>query len=100
MHNSQHRMFSREANSPLFPRWSTPEFIWSFFLHFEVSSFDSSRVERLVSKQANPGSIPLNCKNIFVANRAWFRRAIMLSNLASSQNKPPCWEVWIIPKAF
>ena len=64
-------------------------------LHLRVSSSDSSEVERLASILGDPRSIPPISKNIFVGNLAWFGLAILLSNSASSQNKAPCWEVWV-----
>ena len=30
----------------------------------------------------------------WLMNQAWFRLAILLSNLVSSQNKPSCWQAW------
>ena len=65
-------------------------------LHLKVSSSDSSEVERLASILGDPRSIPPISKNIFVGNWAWFGLAILLSNSASSQNKAPCWEVWML----
>ena len=70
IHTYQQRMFSGEASSPRCPSLVRSRVYLQFVLHCEVSSFDSSTVERLASMQGNPGSIPLGCKNIFVANRA------------------------------